>query len=355
MISTEDIKRDFFKEFELPISYGVKEDFHAFIVDKLSDFRNFVINTTRALPTDLACIDRVTSCSSTIKLHIESIEGAIDEYYNGRPDKAFQIYEKTLDESLQILPIIALHKRSFYRIRTGDNVVNRKDIFHIPFSKRTLIANQRYSIAGFPCLYLSNSTYVAWEELHRPSIDSLNFAKLTFSVPLNFINFSPTDFMKRLEKTSDELQFFQEIILYPILLICSIKVSSPNNPFKPEYIFSQFTLRWCKEKDKYDGIMYGSTRVNNKSKGQFYNLVIPVSDYKPNTELCPDLTQRIKLTEPCNIQNIDVEKNTVEHINNDILEIFSKELHKVVSFDQSIFAKIEYHLESKELGSVTRT
>lgn len=355
MISIEDIKRDFFNEFELPISYGINEDFHAFILDKLNAFEGFIITKTIALPTDLGSIDRITSCSNLIRLYIQSIEGSILEYYNGRPDKAFQIYEKALDESLQILPIIALHKHSFYRIRTGDNVVNRKDIFHIPFSKRTLIANQRYSIAGFPCLYLSNSTYVAWEELHRPSIDSLNFAKLTFSVPLNFINFSPADFMKRLANASDELSFFQEVTLYPILLICSIKVSSPNNPFKPEYIFSQFTLRWCNERNNYDGIMYGSTRVNSKSKGQFYNFVIPVYDYKPNTELCPDLTKRIKLTEPCNILNIDIDKNIVEHINNDIVEIFSKELHKVVSFDQSIFAKIEYHLESKELGSVTRT
>ncbi|MEA5458264.1 hypothetical protein VB796_04410 [Arcicella sp. LKC2W] len=349
------IKQDFLSKFGLPVSYGSNEDFHSFLFDKLSEFTEFVTNNTCSIDSNHCDLQPITGCSNNISLIVENIKEAFNEYYNGRPDVAYATFERVLVELLQFdaLPECSFHKESFYRIRTDKTISSRKDIFHIPFSKRTLVAPQRYSIAGFPCLYLANSIYVAWEEFNRPPIDTFNFAKFQFSTPANFINFSPIDFQESIENVSELLAFFQKIILYPILLICSVKVSKSDNPFKPEYIFSQFTLRWCKEKDQYDGVMYGSTRIHDNSKGKFYNFAIPVSDYQLNTEICPELTQKMKLTKPYNISKI-IYQNDTEDKNNVILEIFSKELHKRVPFRESIFAHMENFLQTKELGSVTR-
>jgi hypothetical protein len=349
------IKQDFLHRFGLPVSYGSNEDFHSFLFDKLSEFEEFITTNTLLIASEHPDLQQIIGCSNNIKLTIENIKIAFNDYYNGRPDAAYATFEKILIELLQFdaLPERSFHRESFYRIRIDKTISSRKEIFHIPFSKRTLVAPQRYSIAGYPCLYLANSIYVAWEEFNRPPIDTFSFAKFQFSTPANFINFSPIDFQESIENTSDLLVFFQKVILYPVLLICSVKVSKSDNPFKPEYIFSQFTLRWCKEKDQYHGIMYGSTRIHNDSKGRFYNFAIPVSDYQMNTEICPELTQKIKLTKPYNI-SIILPQNDAENTNNAIAEIFSKELHKVVFFKESIFARMESFLQREDLGSVMR-
>ena len=45
------------------------------------------------------------------------------------------------------------------------------EMFHIPFEKRTDIVNYRYSITGYPCLYIGNSILSCWEEMHTPALD----------------------------------------------------------------------------------------------------------------------------------------------------------------------------------------
>jgi RES domain len=355
MTTIDTIITTFVSKFDLPIHYNSTEDFHSFLIDKLDEFNSFIIDSLNDIPVEDSGLQAIIKCQEIIQLIIENIKKAFDEYYNGRPDLAYSIFENVLVElsSLDALPERSFHREAFYRIRIGDNITTRKDIFHIPFSRRTLVGSQRYSIAGYPCLYLANSVYVAWEEFHRPSLDTLNFAKLQFSDHVNFINFSPHDFQDSLNNSPNLHSFFQKMLLYPVLLVCSVKVAKPDNPFKPEYIFSQFSLRWCKEKDNYNGIMYGSTRVNSNSKGKFYNFAIPVSDYQINTDFCPELTQKIKLTNPFTIQSIDNE-NYISNANGDIIDIFSKELHKIVPFNQSIFARIEQYLQKSDLGRVSR-
>ena len=75
----------------------------------------------------------------------------------------------------------ALHP-PLYRVRSdrtaaSDGEISRKDMFHVPFEKRRLVQNQRYSIAGLPCLYLGSSIWICWEELGRPSLDSLSISR----------------------------------------------------------------------------------------------------------------------------------------------------------------------------------
>ena len=61
----------------------------------------------------------------------------------------------------------------FYRVRSVEGT--RKDIesnpdelFHIPLSKKALTNNERFSLAGFPSLYLATMLPLAWQESGYP-------------------------------------------------------------------------------------------------------------------------------------------------------------------------------------------
>lgn len=59
----------------------------------------------------------------------------------------------------------------YYRARPDDGTFNKNDIhsfFHVPFTKRGLIGNQRFSISGQPMLYLAKSVLGIEKELSTP-------------------------------------------------------------------------------------------------------------------------------------------------------------------------------------------
>ncbi len=71
----------------------------------------------------------------------------------------------------------------YYRARLDDGSFNKNDInnfFHVPFTKRELIGNQRFSISGQPMLYLAKSVLVVEKEL------STSINKLAFSAFIPF-------------------------------------------------------------------------------------------------------------------------------------------------------------------------
>lgn len=350
----ESIKKDFDHLFNSKFWDESNNDFRTVLEDKLDNISLFIETQNKNIPNDNPEKNVTSRFIQITNKIIGDIKIAIGEYYDGRPDFAYKKIEATLIDLSQfgLFNKRVFQSVPFYRLRTDPSIAFRKDIFHIPFSKRTLVAPQRYSIAGFPSLYLANSVYTAWEELHRPPLETLSFAKFTSYVPLCFINLSRQDFKYRIDVATDLLSFFQELVLYPILMTCSIRVANSTHPFKPEYIFPQLVLRWCKSEDEYDGVMYDSTRIHPKSIGTFHNFVIPVGDYQRNTDFCPDLTAKLKLTVPFSICSIDIGKSIDNKSIADISEIFSKELHGIILFNDTIFASIETHLQNQELRTL---
>lgn len=64
-------------------------------------------------------------------------------------------------------------RRQFYRVRaveeeTTDIQNNPDELFHIPLSKKAFTNNERFSLAGFPSLYLSSMLPLAWQECGYP-------------------------------------------------------------------------------------------------------------------------------------------------------------------------------------------
>ena len=65
-------------------------------------------------------------------------------------------------------------KHEFFRVRTVNarsTIIehNADELFHLPMTKRAQSNNERFSIAGFPSLYLASMLQLAWQESGYPS------------------------------------------------------------------------------------------------------------------------------------------------------------------------------------------
>lgn len=109
-----------------------------------------------------------TDASTAIKI----LELLLDEYGIIPP---FNIHKKEKNESehqtqinLQELKIHNLDKRVLFRGRISvkeDQYFGKMDIFHVPYTQRYNLKNERFSLTGQPALYLGNSIPDLLEEM----------------------------------------------------------------------------------------------------------------------------------------------------------------------------------------------
>lgn len=204
--------------------------------------------------------------------------------------------------------------RTYYKARIEkDKVIESKeDIFHIPFESRYLVKNQRYSVSGFPCIYLGATPYTCYEELGRPKEKHMYFTKVEIPKTYKFITIGllPYELKKRLQGNSgNEDIIINYLEMLPIIMACSVKVdeSKRGGAFKEEYIIPQLITQWLVTSERsYDGILYFSTATRTYSRYNYrlyQNLVIPVKEIK-TSGYCPKLLKEIKLTKPISAKGI---------------------------------------------------
>lgn len=209
----------------------------------------------------------------------------------------------------------------FYRMRQSDNeyLFSKEELFHIPFQKRQKTSNQRFSLTGYPCLYLGKSIYVCWEELNRPKFDNANIVGLKNIRPVHLLDLRmPTD-----------IQNVADFYRIPLIIASSVKVQEPNLPFKPEYIISQAILHAIiahnnsnSSPDNLNGIIYYSSTVNSNQRlfddlELFENIIVPtVNNTKvPNAEkiyqsgFCPVLCNTFEMTNPVSFNTYQLRKD----------------------------------------------
>ena len=196
---------------------------------------------------------------------VEGLLQAIDVYYDGRPADAFRRLSGTLNNELkdftEILKIRQyLVGESFFRMRIekGNFPLTAKDMFHIPFEKRGLVKTQRYSIPGFPCLYLGRTLYGCWEEMNRPDINEFQVVRLKNIQPITYLDLTRPDYDDNL-MTRDIYHYF---MTWPLIASCSVKVSNYAEPYKPEYIVSQMLLQWIRQNQEIEAIKFNSTHID---------------------------------------------------------------------------------------------
>lgn len=163
----------------------------------------------------------------------------------------------------------------------------------IPLNKRNVINNQRYSINGFPCLYLGTSLYVCWEETRRPDLDKVNYVAMRYvkSKPLKLLDIG-------IYKEINDINKLKSVLL-SILCSMEVKEENDNDSFKKEYVFPELVLHSLidfnitHKNNILDGIVYLSAKYHADKceyKGVqsiMKNIVLPTR--KTEGELCDEL------------------------------------------------------------------
>lgn len=339
----------------LPLVYNLEKNetssFLKFFHDKLDKFEKKIDKIN--MPNEY--LDSKERINEIIK----AVKQCVEDYYDG---KTYSAYEK-IGKIFPKLPFnfskIKEEKtgNNFFRIRSEDNRSSFKplELFHMPFERRNEITTKRYSIPGFPCLYLSNSIYLAWEEMDRPKEDEMhtmllkNMRNITyFDLTFDVYN----DYEKFRKKTiNEQLEF---LALWPLIAACAVKVCNKDDIFKPEYIVPQLVLQWVRKEKNVDAIKYSSTRVDlSTQKGVFHNMVLPVKASKDDG-CCDELKKIFETTPAVSLELLKLSSVLPKGINTLSIEsemdqkfkVQQLEIIKGISEDYKLtkFGQLEFHL-----------
>lgn len=190
-----------------------------------------------------------------------------------------------------------------YRMRKREDydLYHNQEMFHIPFDNLKAVSSYRYSISGFPCLYLGASLYSCWEETRRPDLLMVNFSAFRNTKGLNFIDIL----------CPDDIDSMTNLVRFIIFALCTdiVNPCDDNNSFKFQYAVPELILSLLiHEKginnpavNDIDGIRYISTRYFRDTEmfgvePIFYNYVIPIKEYTKEGH-CPQLRKLFKVTD----------------------------------------------------------
>ena len=294
-----------------------------------------------------------------IKKVTNLILNVVKEYLNGFPSKAFKNFE-------ELMEILGTHELKTYKksiiehfeeplsnfalklyriVRIDKNSVEyvRSRVFHAPYSIRKKISNYRYSIAGFPSLYLSTSLKLCCQETSCKSND--NFIASRFEMnqnyedhhidirvielgvkPQDFLNNNATSMRRISQKIKNDSVFCKSYLFwYPLIAACSFIKNDTNSKFYCEYILPQMLMQWARlnsitvssNSKSLIGIRYFSCASKEASEYGF-NYVFPTSGQQNNNLFCNTLTKIFRLTKPCAIKDFCCINACEQHINNDI-------------------------------------
>lgn len=255
--------------------------------------------------------------------------------------------------------------KQLYRGRVGDEIYDLSDIFHVPFNKRQYVSTERYSIPGYPCLYLSGSVYGCWLELNKPNINNFYISRYEVKKQIKLLDLSllPRDVINgklgngneciiEADDAKKELTSMPEIIkkyiyTWPIICASSFVINEKNRVFKSEYIFPQLLLQVIKNFSQstgvvpFDGIKYFSTKCkygkNVRPDPVCVNYILLSDDRETFTNKSKDkysleLSRKFKWTPPANAylcsfldqfndfilkEQMDIMKEKLIDINND--------------------------------------
>ena len=140
----------------------------------------------------------------------------------------------------------------------------KNEMYHIPFDKNYLVGNERFSITGFPTLYLSSSIYGCWEETGRGNLEYANVALFKNTQNIRLISLIAPS-------SKATVQNNNILLAFPLLLASSLEVVHPKEKFIPEYIVPQLLMECLIEYRNQNvttdilGIEYKSVHKNNSS------------------------------------------------------------------------------------------
>lgn len=323
----------------------------------LGDLFNYYIKKLETLIPDSANdLNCAKSYIRDIKKTCGLINKAVEHYLNGFPSKAYSAFKRTMtllmDNPLKIYQksIIEQFKTPSTRYGEDDDLklfravsvednrpYQRARVFHTPYNLRSKVSTCRYSIAGYPSLYLGTSLALCCEEIHMNPHQNFALASM-FKLEKEFeytnthiqvieLGVKPQDFINNRNNDIVNIRRISSSLLedrnirtaylfwYPLIASCSYIRVNKKDPFAAEYIIPQLLMQWVrsemcsKQNGEYDqlvGIRYFSC-ASIKASDMGFNYVFPTSGLQKNAELpyCSVLSKAFRLTNPVYIHEYD--------------------------------------------------
>lgn len=209
--------------------------------------------------------------------------------------------------------------QNWYRARKltkSNRQFQAKEMFHIPFEKRTEVVNYRYSISGYPCLYLGSTILGCWEEMGTPALDDLAISRLRVtegsSIKVFDLRIPPeitsVPLLGEPEESANRQQNLDLLMTWPLIISCTIKTITPDASFKHEYVHPQLLMLALIENSSYYGVAYTSTHMDKNmspNEDDYCNIAIPVKKVK-NKGICSTLSCLFNLTRGVPLMEMDI-------------------------------------------------
>ena len=306
-------KEDFFEIITRNLPVTRKSD--DFLADVSAVYDCFVSNVYEIEIDAFGGEDVKNSTLQIIEEQIATIKDVLSTYLGGCHGEAFQKLKTHLinngEKSLD-LKVITIRKTQesgcyYYRARKNDGTIKSfKNMFHIPNNQREIVKTERFSVPGYPCLYLGNTVFDCWEEMGRPS-----FEELFFSGYKVVNEFKVYDLRKPTKEELDKEQLSKTLERLVLVIACQFIVRKKDAPFKPEYIIPQLVMEIIVSMNRKQlidergpfhlvwGVVFTSTCLSSDFEYQedyLENIVIPVVDTK--NEHCGYLASLFEVSEP---------------------------------------------------------
>ncbi len=289
----------------------------------------------------------------------------VNHYLNGFPSMAYEKFESVMD-ILMVTPLeiyqksvmeqfgnsinnIDDDKLKLYRVVNVDDIkpYKRVRVFHTPYNLRSKVSTSRYSIAGYPSLYLGTSLNLCCEEIHmNPHKNFALASKFKLERNLEYTNTNiqvielgvkPQDFIEINENDENNKRRISHHLLeknktksayllwYPLIASCSYIRTNKSDPFAAEYIIPQLLMQWVRSKigankgEEYDqliGIRYFSC-ASIKASEMGFNYVFPTSGQQKSNNLpyCSVLAKAFRLTSPEYMHEFDCVESCEKYLN----------------------------------------
>lgn len=310
---------------------------------------------------------------SLLRGYLEAFMDIYDECFKDSSTSKTDLKGKIEDVSLSIVECLNLYSHAkldeciskmrellnrdmfcSYTVKTGskwyrsrmvsgkERVFKANEMFHVPFEFVRNIGNNRFSISGYPCLYLSNTIWACWEEMKEPGMEDFctSLLKPTREIELLDLRLPNVAYNQEIEKVLCSL---------PLIIACSKEVEYPDAPFKPEYAIPQIVMLALVNHPRFQGCSFTSTKKIDNFKWPddlLTNIAMPVKCVS-ETGLCPKLSDYFHITDSINYK-YEVLKCEIASIRRarkaDIGEIFGgPHIEETIyeDYEGSIFGQLE--------------
>jgi len=226
--------------------------------------RHGIVASLLGIPHVVVCVNKMDLVEYSKERYEEIVAGkqvlALLDRYSG-----FLLQERFVSTSK--LPLNGLYRVRNISLDHPDR--SCADNFHIPFSLYNWIGTTRFSLPGYPCLYLASSSLLSSREVKSKSSEHQVISRYEMwdgvLDKILYLTWRPSMVAQKVLQdgvAGSVTEFLETYLrLLPFLFVIYHRVQREDGPFRPEYIVSQIMTQWIRLKG-INGIAYLSTRVD---------------------------------------------------------------------------------------------